>query len=91
MSNSKSLMGTFVIIIDEPVNKTVYVLSLMCLGVRPMFIACREKRLVFGSQVWPLYHAGLVSDRINYDAVSSWISYGFNCFFKFPYLKISDA
>ena len=74
----KELMGTFVIIIDEPVKKTVTFVSDV-LGVRPMFIACRENRLVFGSQVWPLFRAGLVSGRINYDAVSSWISYGFSC------------
>lgn len=74
----KELLGSFVIIIDEPVKKRISFVSDV-LGVRPFFFCNRNGCLTFGSNVWPMYQAGLVSGRVDYDAVSSWVAYGYNC------------
>ena len=74
----QELLGTFVILIDEPQKKRLTIISDI-LGVRPLFLGKINGRLVFGSKVWPLYKAGIVSGEIDYDAVSAWISFGFNC------------
>ena len=74
----KDLVGSFVIIVDEP-NKPCLTFVSDILGVRPMFLGKENGRVIFGSKVWPMYRAGLISGRINYDAVSAWINYGFNC------------
>jgi len=74
----KNLVGTFVIIIDEPrQNRLTFVTDI--LGIRPMFLGKHENRIVFGSDVWSIHQAGLTSGVIDYDAVSSWISYEYNC------------
>ena len=74
----RELIGTFVIIIDEPgQHRITFVTDI--LGVRPMFIGKRNGHIVFGSEVWPIYKAGLSTGAIDYDAVSAWITYGYNC------------
>ncbi len=74
----RELLGSFVVIVDEPNRNCMTVVSDI-LGVRPMFLGKQDGRVIFCSTVWPMYQAGLISGKINYDAVSSWISYGFNC------------
>lgn len=74
----RELLGSFVVIVDEP-NKNCITFVSDILGVRPMFLGKQNGRIIFGSKVWPIYRAGLISGQINYDAVSAWISYGFNC------------
>ncbi len=74
----KELIGTFVIIIDEPVQHRITFVTDI-LGIRPIFIGDYKGRIVFGSSVWPICKAGLSTGVIDYDAVSAWISYGFNC------------
>jgi len=74
----KELIGTFVIIIDEPdKHRITFVTDI--LGIRPMFISKNSGRFVFGSNVWSMHEAGLSNGKIDYDAVSAWIAYGFNC------------
>ena len=74
----QDLLGTFIILIDEPQKKRLTIISDM-LGVRPLFLGNQNGRVIFGSKVWPLYKAGIISGEIDYDAVSAWISFGFNC------------
>ena len=74
----KDLLGVFVILIDEPQqHRLTFVTDL--LGVRPMFLASQAGNIVFGSDVWSLHQAGFSNGKINYDAVSAWIVYGYNC------------
>ena len=74
----RELIGTFVVIIDEPEqNRITFVTDI--LGVRPMFHGKHNGRIVFGSNVWSIQRAGLTKGEIDYDAVSAWISYGYNC------------
>lgn len=74
----RELVGTFVVIIDEPCQHRITFVTDI-LGVRPMFFGKHKGRLVFGSDVWQMYKKGLISGKINYDAVSSLVAYGFNC------------
>jgi hypothetical protein len=74
----KELLGTFVVIIDEP-NQDRITFVTDILGMRPMFLGNFNDRLVFGSDVWAIQKAGLVKGMIDYDAISSWIAYGYNC------------
>ena len=74
----KELLGTFVVIVDESTRgRFTFVTDI--LGIRPMFIGRARGRLIFGSEVWSIRKAGLVSGRLDYDALSAWIVYGFNC------------
>lgn len=74
----RELIGTFVIILDLPeTNHLVFITDI--LGIRPMFYGVHQGRLVFGSDVWTMYNSGVSNGKINYDAVSSWIAYKFNC------------
>ena len=74
----KDLLGVFVILIDEPEHhRLTFVTDI--LGVRPMFLTKQDGRIVFGSDVWSLQKAGVGNGQINYDAVSAWIVYGYNC------------
>lgn len=74
----KNLVGTFVVIIDEPhQNRLTFVTDI--LGIRTMFLGKHENRIVFGSDVWSIHQAGLTSGVIDYDAVSCWIAYEYNC------------
>lgn len=74
----RELIGTFVIIVDEP-GKNCITFVTDILGVRPMFIGNHNGRIVFGSDVWSIYKAGLSTGAIDYDAVSAWIAYRYNC------------
>ncbi len=74
----KELIGTFVVIIDEPVQRRITFVTDI-LGIRPMFIGKHNGCIVFGSNVWSIQRAGLSKGEIDYDSVSAWIAYGFNC------------
>ncbi len=74
----KDLVGCFVLIVDEPTERRITFVTDI-LGVRPMFWGRCDGRLIFGSEVWPLHEAGLVQGKLDYDAVSAWIAYGYNC------------
>lgn len=74
----KDLLGHFAVVIDEPRQRRVTFVADL-LGVRPMFIGCSKGRLIFGSEVWPVQKAGLVNGDVNYDAVSAWLAYRYNC------------
>ncbi len=74
----RELIGTFVVIIDEPDRNRITIVTDI-LGVRPMFHGKHNGRIVFGSSVWLIQRAGLSTGAIDYDAVSAWIAYGFNC------------
>jgi hypothetical protein len=70
----RELLGAFVIIVDEPLEgRITFVSDIM--GLRPFFIGKNNDRIVFGTDVWTLYQAGLCNGKIDYDAVSEWISY----------------
>ncbi len=74
----RELLGCFVVILHEPERRrTTFVSDI--LGVRPMFLAERQDSIVFGSDVWPLYRAGLIPGTVDYGAVAAWIVYGYNC------------
>ena len=74
----RELIGTFIVIIDEPGQHCITFVTDI-LGIRPMFIGNHNGRIVFGSEVWPIYKAGLSTGAIDYDAVSAWIAYGYDC------------
>jgi hypothetical protein len=74
----KELLGNFVVIVDDPRRRRVTFVTDL-LGVRPMFIGQSQGRMIFGSHVWPIQKAGLIRGAIDYDAVSAWLAYGFNC------------
>jgi Asparagine synthase/Glutamine amidotransferase domain len=74
----RDLLGPFVAIIDEPKQQRVTFVA-DPLGVRPMFIGHSKDRMIFGSEVWPLLKAGLVNGDVDYDAVSAWLAYRYNC------------
>jgi hypothetical protein len=70
----RELLGSFVVIVDEPIkNRITFVTDIM--GLRPFFIGKHKGRIVFGTDVWTLYQAGLCDGTIDYDAVSEWIFY----------------
>lgn len=74
----RDLLGTFVVIIDEPKqNRVTFVTDI--LGIRPMFLGSKNGRIVFGSNVWDMYNMGMSDGKIDYDSVSSWIAYKYNC------------
>lgn len=74
----KELLGPFVAIVDDPRQRRVTFVADL-LGVRPMFIGRSNGRMIFGSEVWPVQKAGLVKGDVNYDAVSAWLAYRYNC------------
>ena len=74
----RELLGTFIILIDEPGQRRLTFVTDI-LGVRPMFLTNQDGRMMFGSDVWSLQEAGVGNGKINYDAVSAWIVYGYNC------------
>jgi hypothetical protein len=70
----RELLGAFVVIVDEPAqHRITFVTDIM--GLRPFFIGKHNDRIVFGTDVWTLYQAGLCNGTIDYDAVSEWIFY----------------
>lgn len=73
----KELIGTFIIIVDEPhLKKVTFVNDI--LGIRPFFHGTFQGRMVFGSNVWSMQGAGMSAGNIDYDSVSAWIVYGYN-------------
>jgi hypothetical protein len=74
----RALLGTFVVIVDEPRHQRITFIT-DALGIRPMFFGRQKGRLVFGSEVWPMQKAGLIGKVCDYDAISAWIAYGYNC------------
>lgn len=74
----RELIGAFVVVVDEAgCNRITFVTDVI--GVCPMFMSIHNGRLAFGSDVWPLYEAGLSGGAIDYDALSTWVAYGYNC------------
>ena len=74
----RELLGFFVVIVDEPRRQRISFITDV-LGVRPIFLAKQNGRIIFGSDVWPIQKAGLIRGIIDYDAVTAWIAYGYNC------------
>src|SRR5262249_16344369 len=72
------LLGTFVVIVDEPARHRITFITDV-LGIRPIFFGRSKGRLVFGSEVWAIQKAGLIGKGCDYDAISAWIAYGYNC------------
>jgi hypothetical protein len=77
-SRFRELLGTFVAIVDEPLEHRITFVSDV-LGIRPMFIGQYRGQFVFGSDVWALQQAGVTAGECDYGAVSSWLAYGYNC------------
>jgi len=74
----RELLGSFALIVDEPQqNRLTFVSDV--LGIRPLFLGKLRDRFVFGSEVWPMQEAGLIQGTIDYNAVSAWIAYRYNC------------
>ena len=73
----RELLGSFVVVRDEPTERRISFVTDI-LGIRPMFVGRHNESLVFGSNIWPLVHAGFSQRRVDYDAVSCWITYGCN-------------
>jgi hypothetical protein len=74
----RELLGTFVIIIDEPLRRRVTFVNDV-LGIRPLFVGHRAGRLVFGSDVWTMHRIGFTSGQIDYRALTSWIAFSCSC------------
>ena len=74
----RELLGPFIVIVDEPRRHRISFITDV-LGVRPLFLAKQNGRIIFGSAVWPIHKAGLIRGIIDYDAVAAWIAYGYNC------------
>jgi hypothetical protein len=73
----KELLGSFIVIADEPTrNRITFVTDI--LGVRPIFLGKKDGVLLFGSEVWTIHQTGMISDTLNYNAISAWIAYGCN-------------
>jgi hypothetical protein len=74
----QELLGTFVVIVDQPRKRRLTFVSDI-LGIRPLFLGRYNGRLIFGSDVWSIHKAGLTSGKVDYDAVASWIAFGYGC------------
>lgn len=74
----RDLLGHFVILIDDRRRGTISFVSDV-LGVRPWFAGTFQGRLVAGTDVLGICDAGLTRREVDYDAVSSWLSYNFDC------------
>jgi hypothetical protein len=74
----QELLGPFVVIVDQPQKHRLTFVSDI-LGIRPLFLGHHNGRLIFGSNVWPIHKAGLTSGKVDYDAVGSWIAFGYSC------------
>ena len=74
----RQLIGTFAVIVEEPLRRRITMITDV-LGIRAVFVGSHMGRTVLGSDVWQLRKAGLAGDAVNYDAISSWIAYGYNC------------
>jgi hypothetical protein len=74
----RDLLGHFVILIDDRRRGRVSFVSDV-LGVHPWFVGTSHGRLVAGNDVLALCDAGLSTGEVDYDAVSSWLTYNFVC------------
>ncbi|HWE97455.1 MAG TPA: hypothetical protein VG269_26090 [Tepidisphaeraceae bacterium] len=78
LSPLRHVVGMFVVLIDDRRNRRVRMFS-DHMGLRPWFVGTHEGRLVCGSDVWDIQDAGLNAGGVNYDAVASWVRYGYDC------------
>ncbi|MDB5172714.1 MAG: hypothetical protein JWN51_1487 [Phycisphaerales bacterium] len=74
----RQMVGLFVVLIDDRRNERVRMIS-DHMGLRPWFVGRYDGRLVCGSNVWDIQDAGLNAGGVNYDAVASWVRYGYDC------------
>jgi hypothetical protein len=72
------LLGNFILLVDDRRAGRVLIVPDV-LGVRPWFVGQRDGRFVCGSDVWRIRDAGLAGSEIDYDAVSAWLQYGYDC------------
>lgn len=74
----KDLLGHFIVIVDDPKQRCVTFVTDI-LGIRPMFVGYSDGRMIFGSEVWPIQRARLIKGNVNYDALSAWLAFKYNC------------
>src|SRR5688500_18980051 len=72
----RSLLGAFVILIDDRRTRRVTFVS-DPLGLLPWFVGASDGRLVAGSDVLGICDAGLSSGEVDVDSVASWLCYSF--------------
>ncbi|MDB5293364.1 MAG: hypothetical protein JWL69_4605 [Phycisphaerales bacterium] len=77
-SQLRQTAGLFVVLIDDRRNQRVRMIS-DHMGLRPWFVGKYNDRLVCGSSIWDIQEAGLNTGGVNYDAVASWVRYGYDC------------
>ena len=71
------LIGLFVLLIDDRRNRSIHMFSDV-LGIRPWFVVTSGSRLVAGSSIWPIRDAGLCGKSLDYDAIASWLYFGYD-------------
>jgi hypothetical protein len=71
------LVGTFVLLIDDRRERRVHFIG-DAMGIAPWFLGRHAGRWVGGTNIWPIQRAGLAGKAVNYDAVGSWLYYGYN-------------
>lgn len=76
----RDLLGAFVIVIDDRRQKRVSFISDV-LGLRPWFVGQSGGRLVAGTDVLGICDAGLSTGEADYDCLSSFLCYNFDCTF----------
>lgn len=74
----RELHGHFIAAIDDRRRGTISFISDL-LGLRPWYVGSFQNRLIAGSDVPSLCHAGLSSGELDYDAIASWLQYNFDC------------
>ena len=72
----RSLLGAFVILIDDRRTKRVTFVS-DPMGLLPWFVGASGGRVVAGSDVLGICDAGLSSGEVDFDSVASWLCYSF--------------
>ena len=77
-NNLHGMLGTFVCVIEDRIRKRIHYISDI-LGIRPAYLVDNNGHTVFGDDVWTLHEAGLTSSAVDYNAVASWLMYGYNC------------
>ncbi|HWE95202.1 MAG TPA: asparagine synthase-related protein [Tepidisphaeraceae bacterium] len=71
------LVGTFVLLIDDRRERRVHCVG-DAMGIAPWFQGRHAGRWVGGTNIWPIQRAGLAGKAVNYDAVGSWLYFGYN-------------
>jgi hypothetical protein len=74
----RELLGNWVLMVDDRRRGEIRFASDF-VGVRPWFVGRSGGRLIAGSDAWALRDAGLGSGEIDYDALSAWMRYNFDC------------